>query len=123
MIQSVTCQQNVLRYSTASSYSVVLVNVVKFYSVPQITTYALLSQHRLRSREARDGIFSQLYRLRSLKREQERAKVTFGALWRQVLALKAWTGHVDAQRAEMGQAWYDDHRSIHDLLVQNTMMQ
>ncbi|GJS20487.1 hypothetical protein Tco_0449119 [Tanacetum coccineum] len=32
-------------------------------------------------------------------------------------------GHVDAQRAEMWQARYDDHRLIHDLLVQNTKMQ
>ncbi|GJY79473.1 hypothetical protein Tco_0485274 [Tanacetum coccineum] len=34
-----------------------------------------------------------------------------------------WAGHVDAQRAEMWQARYDDHRLIHDLLVQNTTMQ
>nr|GEX05184.1 hypothetical protein [Tanacetum cinerariifolium] len=42
-----------------------------------------------RSREARDGFFSQRYRLRSLEHEQERATVTFRALWRQVLALEA----------------------------------
>nr|GEY37926.1 hypothetical protein [Tanacetum cinerariifolium] len=49
-----------------------------------------------RSREVRDVIFSQRYRFRSLEREQERATVTFGALWRLVLALEAWAGHVDA---------------------------
>ncbi|GJX40138.1 hypothetical protein Tco_0255128 [Tanacetum coccineum] len=53
-----------------------------------------------RSRAVRDEIFSQRYRLRSLEQ-----------------------GHVDAQRAEIWQARYDDHRLIHDLLVHNTMMQ
>ncbi|GKC43294.1 hypothetical protein Tco_1061016, partial [Tanacetum coccineum] len=42
---------------------------------------------------------------------------------RPVLALESWAGHVDAQREEMWQARYDDHRLIHDLLVQNTTMQ
>ncbi|GKG53556.1 hypothetical protein Tco_0554956, partial [Tanacetum coccineum] len=42
-----------------------------------------------RSRVVRDEIFSQRYRFRSLKRGQERVVVTFGALWRPVLALKA----------------------------------
>ncbi|GJT87444.1 reverse transcriptase domain-containing protein [Tanacetum coccineum] len=55
--------------------------------------------------------------------KHERATMTFGALWRPVLALESWAGHVDAQRAEMWQARYDDHWLIHDLLVQNTMMQ
>ncbi|GKE22135.1 hypothetical protein Tco_1433647, partial [Tanacetum coccineum] len=64
------------------------------------------------SREVRDEIFSQRYRLRSL--EQERATMTFGAIWRLVLALESWAGYVDAQRAEMWQARYDDHRLIHD---------
>ncbi|GKB28663.1 hypothetical protein Tco_0868064 [Tanacetum coccineum] len=59
----------------------------------------------------------------SLEQEQERAIVTFGALWRLVLALEAWAGHVDARRAEMSHARYDDYRLINDLLVQNTMMQ
>ncbi|GKC02673.1 hypothetical protein Tco_0994283 [Tanacetum coccineum] len=55
--------------------------------------------------------------LRSLKQEQERATVTFGAIWRPVLALESWAGHVDAQGAEMWQAKYDDYWLIHDLLV------
>ncbi|GKE09922.1 hypothetical protein Tco_1413473 [Tanacetum coccineum] len=54
-----------------------------------------------RSRVVRDEIFSQCYRLRNLEQEQERATVTFGALWRPVLALEL----------------------IHDLLVQHTTMQ
>ncbi|GJZ93297.1 hypothetical protein Tco_0665362 [Tanacetum coccineum] len=54
-----------------------------------------------RSKEVRDEIFSQRYRLRSLEQEYERATVTFGAIWRLVLALESWAGHVDAQRAEM----------------------
>ncbi|GJY54073.1 hypothetical protein Tco_0445737 [Tanacetum coccineum] len=40
-----------------------------------------------------------------------------------VLALEAWAGHTDAQRAAMWQARYEDHRLIHDLLVQNAAIQ
>ncbi|GJY75774.1 hypothetical protein Tco_0480890 [Tanacetum coccineum] len=39
----------------------------------------------------------------SLEYEQERVAVTFGAIWRPVLALEPWTGHTDAQRAAL---WY-----------------
>ncbi|GKG46456.1 hypothetical protein Tco_0501302, partial [Tanacetum coccineum] len=42
-----------------------------------------------RSREVRDEIFSQRYRLRSLELEHERATVTFDAIWRPVLALES----------------------------------
>ncbi|GJY65851.1 hypothetical protein Tco_0468089 [Tanacetum coccineum] len=49
-----------------------------------------------RSRAVRDEIFSQCYRLRSLKQEQERATMTFDAIWRPVLALETWARHVDA---------------------------
>ncbi|GKB85904.1 hypothetical protein Tco_0958176 [Tanacetum coccineum] len=53
--------------------------------------------------------FLERYKLRSLEHEQERATVTFGAIWRLVLALESWAGHVDAHRAKMWQARYDDH--------------
>ncbi|GJS01813.1 hypothetical protein Tco_0318321 [Tanacetum coccineum] len=43
-------------------------------------------------------------RFRSLKREHERATVTFRALWRIVLALEAWAGHVDTQMEDMSRA-------------------
>ncbi|GJV16470.1 hypothetical protein Tco_1361793 [Tanacetum coccineum] len=76
-----------------------------------------------RSGAVRDEIFSQRYRLRSLEREQERAIVTFSAIWRRVLALESWAGYVDTQRAEMWYARYDDHRLIHYFLVQHTAMQ
>ncbi|GKC31325.1 hypothetical protein Tco_1038619 [Tanacetum coccineum] len=49
----------------------------------------------------KDEIFSQRYRFRSLEREQERVVVTFRALWRPMLALEAWTGQTDAQRAAL----------------------
>ncbi|GKA88771.1 hypothetical protein Tco_0810535 [Tanacetum coccineum] len=49
----------------------------------------------------RDEIFSQRYRLRSLEHEQERVVVTFGAIWRPVLALDLWAGQTDAQRAAL----------------------
>nr|GEU78786.1 transcription factor MUTE [Tanacetum cinerariifolium] len=48
-----------------------------------------------RSGAVRDEIFSQKYRFRSLEHEQERVAVTFGALWRPVLALESWAGQTD----------------------------
>ncbi|GKG62009.1 hypothetical protein Tco_0623726, partial [Tanacetum coccineum] len=45
-----------------------------------------------RSGAVRDEIFSQMYRFRSLERDQERATVTFSAIRRPVLALEAWAG-------------------------------
>ncbi|GKB76177.1 hypothetical protein Tco_0943072 [Tanacetum coccineum] len=76
-----------------------------------------------RSGAVRDEIFSQRNRFRSLEREQERATMTFGALWRPVLALEAWARHVDTWMADMSRARYDDHRLIHDMLVQQAAMQ
>ncbi|GKB00322.1 hypothetical protein Tco_0828315 [Tanacetum coccineum] len=73
-----------------------------------------------RLRAVREEIHSQRFRLRSLERAQEHATITFGALWRLVLALEVWVGLTDAQRAVIWQARYEDHRLIHDLLVQNT---
>nr|GEZ72259.1 hypothetical protein [Tanacetum cinerariifolium] len=52
-----------------------------------------------RSRAVRNEIFSQRYQFRSLEHEQERIVVTFGALWRPVLALEAWSGHQFVARA------------------------
>ncbi|GJX29749.1 hypothetical protein Tco_0237828 [Tanacetum coccineum] len=57
-----------------------------------------------RSEAVRDEIFSQRYKFRSLKRERERAIVTFGALWKPVLALEAWAGHVDTRLTDMSRA-------------------
>ncbi|GJV99797.1 hypothetical protein Tco_1555049 [Tanacetum coccineum] len=54
-----------------------------------------------RSRAVRDEIFSQRYRFKSLEYEKERVTVTFGAIWRPVLALEAWAGQTDAQRAAL----------------------
>nr|GEY10652.1 hypothetical protein [Tanacetum cinerariifolium] len=71
-----------------------------------------------------EGFLAELgAQLGSLERAQEQATITFGALWRLVLALEAWTGHKDAQRAAMWQARYEDHMLIDDLLVQNATIQ
>nr|GEZ53593.1 hypothetical protein [Tanacetum cinerariifolium] len=51
-----------------------------------------------RSGAVRDEIFSQRYRFRSFKHEQERTAVTFRVLWRSMLALAAWAGHTALQR-------------------------
>ncbi|GJU34805.1 hypothetical protein Tco_1183159 [Tanacetum coccineum] len=70
-----------------------------------------------RSGVVRDEIFSQRYRIRSLELEQERNGMTFGALWRPVLTLEAWAGHVDTRMTDLSRAGYNDHRLIHDMLV------
>ncbi|GKB67638.1 hypothetical protein Tco_0929050 [Tanacetum coccineum] len=57
------------------------------------------------------------------RRAKRGAILTFGALWRPVLALEAWAGHVDAWMADMSWARYDDHKLIHDMLVQQAAMQ
>nr|GEV02290.1 hypothetical protein [Tanacetum cinerariifolium] len=76
-----------------------------------------------RSRAVRDEIFSQRYQFRSLEHEQERTVVTFGALWRPVLALWAWAGRVDTQKTDMSWKGYDDRRLVHDMLLQQTALQ
>ncbi|GKE17107.1 hypothetical protein Tco_1424684, partial [Tanacetum coccineum] len=53
-----------------------------------------------RSGVVRDEIFSQRYMFRSLEREQERTAMTFGTLWRPVLALEAWAWHIDTRLAD-----------------------
>ncbi|GJS91562.1 hypothetical protein Tco_0774198 [Tanacetum coccineum] len=75
-----------------------------------------------RSGAVRDEIFSQTYRIRSLEYEQKRTAMTFGALWRLVLALEAWAGRVDTRMADMSRAGYDDHRLVQDLLVQQAAL-
>ncbi|GKA56965.1 hypothetical protein Tco_0756037 [Tanacetum coccineum] len=77
-----------------------------------------VSELYTRSGAVRDEIFSQRYRLRSLEQEQERVAVTFRALWRPVLALEAWAGQTDAQRAALCHAIYDIKRENHDLRMQ-----
>ncbi|GKE06780.1 hypothetical protein Tco_1398798, partial [Tanacetum coccineum] len=59
----------------------------------------------------------------SLEQEQERAALTFMALWRPVVALEAWAGRVDARMASTSQVGYDDHRLVHELLVQQAALQ
>ncbi|GJV11853.1 retrovirus-related pol polyprotein from transposon TNT 1-94 [Tanacetum coccineum] len=65
----------------------------------------------------------QFIQLKSLEQEQERDVMTFRALWRPVLALETWAGHVDTRMANMSLAGYDDHRLVHDLLVHHTSLQ
>ncbi|GJV14062.1 hypothetical protein Tco_1359385 [Tanacetum coccineum] len=60
-----------------------------------------------RSRVVRDEIFSQRYRFRSLEYEQERVAMTFGAIWRPVLALESWAGQTDAHKTALWHAISD----------------
>ncbi|GKE96923.1 hypothetical protein Tco_1581778, partial [Tanacetum coccineum] len=82
-----------------------------------------VSELYTRSGAVRDEIFSQRYHLRSLEHKQERTTVIFGLLWRHMLALEASAEHVDTQMAVMSQEGYDDHRMIHDMLVQQAALQ
>ncbi|GJS04572.1 hypothetical protein Tco_0321080 [Tanacetum coccineum] len=71
-----------------------------------------------RSGAVMDEIFSQRYRFRSLKHEQERVVVTFGAIWRPVLALESWAGQTDAQRATRWHAISDMQMKNQELRLQ-----
>ncbi|GKD96612.1 hypothetical protein Tco_1380509 [Tanacetum coccineum] len=45
------------------------------------------------------------------------------AVHQPVLALEAWARRVDIRMADMSQPGYDDHRLVHDLLVQQAALQ
>ncbi|GJX44077.1 hypothetical protein Tco_0260753 [Tanacetum coccineum] len=45
------------------------------------------------------------------------------ALWRPVLTLEAWAGHVDTWLEDTSRDRYDDHRLILDMLVQQAAIQ
>ncbi|GKD96090.1 hypothetical protein Tco_1379987, partial [Tanacetum coccineum] len=77
----------------------------------------------VRSEAVRNEIHSQYFRLRSLERVQEQATITFGALWRPVLALEAWAGQTDARRAALWQARFEDQREILALRMQHAVDQ
>ncbi|GJV31198.1 hypothetical protein Tco_1391598 [Tanacetum coccineum] len=66
----------------------------------------------------KDEIFSQRYWFWSLEYEQERVAVTFGAIWRPVLALESWSGQTDAQIAAMWHAISDMQGENWDLRLQ-----
>nr|GFA32412.1 hypothetical protein [Tanacetum cinerariifolium] len=51
----------------------------------------------------------------SLEHEQKRLAVTFGAIWRLVLALESWAGQTDAQRAALWHAISDTQRENWEL--------
>nr|GFA17849.1 hypothetical protein [Tanacetum cinerariifolium] len=59
----------------------------------------------------------------SLEHEKERTVVAFRALWRPVLALKAWAGRVNTRMTDMSRTGYDDHRLVHNMLLQQTALQ
>ncbi|GKF03804.1 hypothetical protein Tco_0034472, partial [Tanacetum coccineum] len=73
----------------------------------------LIRDHAVRLEELLPALFK-----RSLEYEQERVTVTFGAIWRPVLALDAWAGQTDAQRAAMWHTINDVQRENRDLWLQ-----
>nr|GEV80215.1 MAK10-like protein [Tanacetum cinerariifolium] len=54
----------------------------------------------------------------NLEHKQERVAVTFGAIWRPILAQESWVGQTDAQRAALWHAISDTHRENQDLRLQ-----
>ncbi|GJR65849.1 hypothetical protein Tco_0011914 [Tanacetum coccineum] len=69
-----------------------------------------------RSGAVRDEIFSQMYRLRSLEHEQERAVATFRDLWRLILALEAWAGQTDRENHDLRMQLAEERRERLDLV-------
>ncbi|GJQ98300.1 hypothetical protein Tco_0009439 [Tanacetum coccineum] len=70
------------------------------------------------SKAVRDEIFTQRYQFKSLEHEQERVAVTFGAIWRPVLALESRAGQTDAQRAALWHAISDTQTENRELRLQ-----
>ncbi|GJS69914.1 hypothetical protein Tco_0702755 [Tanacetum coccineum] len=71
-----------------------------------------------RSGVVRDEIFSLRYQFRSLEHKQERVVVTFGAIWRPVLALESWAGQTDAHREALWHAISDTQMDNQELRLQ-----
>ncbi|GKD50504.1 hypothetical protein Tco_1279480 [Tanacetum coccineum] len=71
-----------------------------------------------RSGAVKDEIFSYRYQFRSIEHKQERVAMTFGALWRPVLALESWVGQTDAQRAALWHAISDTQGENQELRLQ-----
>ncbi|GKA01613.1 hypothetical protein Tco_0674278 [Tanacetum coccineum] len=78
----------------------------------------LIYDHTVRLGELSPALFE-----RSLEHEKERTVMTVRALWRPVLALEAWARPVDTRMADMSRGGYDDHRLVHDMLVQQAALQ
>nr|GEW92783.1 xylulose kinase-1 [Tanacetum cinerariifolium] len=81
-------------------------------------TGGLIHDHAIQLEELPPALFK-----RSLEHKQERTAMTFKALWRPVLVLEAWAGRVDTWMTDMLRAGYDDHRLVHDMLIQHTTLQ
>ncbi|GKD22393.1 hypothetical protein Tco_1224096, partial [Tanacetum coccineum] len=62
----------------------------------------LIRDHAVRLEELSPALFE-----RSLEYEQERVAVTFGAIWRPLLALEWWAGQTDAHRVALWHAISD----------------
>ncbi|GJZ36229.1 hypothetical protein Tco_0582046 [Tanacetum coccineum] len=79
----------------------------------------LIRDHAVQLEELSPALFKR-YQFWSLEYEQERVAVTFGAIWRPVLALESWAGQTDAHRAALWHAISDMHGENRDLWLQLT---
>nr|GFB69852.1 hypothetical protein [Tanacetum cinerariifolium] len=103
----------------ATSTATIPIDEDQFIEVgAQLELYrSILQDHTQRLDTMPPTLFAKIDR-DSLENEHERTAMTFGALWRPVLALEAWIGRVDTQMTDMSRAGYDDHRLVHDMLLQ-----
>ncbi|GKD77241.1 hypothetical protein Tco_1339862, partial [Tanacetum coccineum] len=67
-----------------------------------------------------EGFLTELRCRGSLEHEQERVAVTFGVIWRPVLALESWVGQTDAKRAALWHAISDMHGENQELRLHLT---
>ncbi|GJX95902.1 hypothetical protein Tco_0351700 [Tanacetum coccineum] len=74
----------------------------------------LIRDHAVRLEELSPALFE------SLKYKQDRVAMTFGAIWRPMLALESWAGQIDAQREALWHAINDMQGENRDLLLQLT---
>ncbi|GKA75508.1 hypothetical protein Tco_0781886 [Tanacetum coccineum] len=79
----------------------------------------LIRDHAVQLEELSPALFKR-YQFWSLEYEQEMVAVTFGAIWRPVLALESWAGQTDAHRAALWHAISDMHGENRDLWLQLT---
>ncbi|GKD94540.1 hypothetical protein Tco_1374377, partial [Tanacetum coccineum] len=69
---------------------------ISSHMIPLTMQGGLIRDHAVRLEELSPALFE-----RSLEYEQERVAVTFGPIWRPVLAFEAWAGQTDAQRTAL----------------------
>ncbi|GKB62738.1 hypothetical protein Tco_0918924 [Tanacetum coccineum] len=85
---------------------------------PVATPTATIPDHTQRLDAMPPTLFADIDR--DVRELYTRSGVLYGG---PMLALEAWAGHVDTWMTDLSRVWYDDHRLIHDMLVQQAALQ